>query len=167
LGLREEAGRRGVRAFVVLFETKFRSAGKAVKNGHSCAAVTHHRPAPRRRETERAKPIRDFIAGEGAGEEGARSACNAQIPNAKFQNRRRLASRPLFLKPWSLGDLEFARVACSHAESEHLPPGAHAFAANFARGARENFIAKMKRESGARPATACGSALASISSRNP
>jgi vitamin B12 transporter len=53
--------------------------------------------------------------------------------------------------------LGFARIAPRYAESEHLPRSTHACGA-IARAARENFIAKMKRESGAHR-SGCGSAL--------
>src|SRR3954468_6604336 len=63
------------RAWVVVL-CPFRSAGKAVKTGHSCAAVTHHRPASRIRGSKASR-----ATGEGAGEEarhGSREICGVR-----------------------------------------------------------------------------------------
>jgi hypothetical protein len=63
-----------------LFFFQSRSAGKAVKTGHSCAAVTHHKP--RRASSGVRKANRHASVGEGEGRGRAeKSAQELRSPN--------------------------------------------------------------------------------------
>lgn len=60
-----------------------RQQGKAVKTGHSCAAVTHQSKALPRGSHRAAKPI-GFAPGEGGAEAGARE--NAYATHAESEH---------------------------------------------------------------------------------
>lgn len=80
--MRAEAGGTLARNSL-FFSTHVRAAGKAVKTGHSCAAVTYQsRPTPRGTNA-RAKPIGVASGeGEGRGARGERSSCgHIRSPN--------------------------------------------------------------------------------------
>src|ERR1019366_6545313 len=108
-------GRAGLERWASEFFAEiFRATGKAVRIGHSCAAVTHHRPPSR----------------------ASGSTASRDRPMKAEARRRDHASR-------------------THPESEHLPRGnSRVLPRTLRAAARENFIAKMKRESGNVPATA-------------
>jgi len=118
----------------------FRSAGKAVKSGHSCAAVTHHKPQARRfTACESQSAI--SVAGEG---EGRGCACGAEVGSDKVQVTRgsigqaALKSWYLILAPLNL------RAARAKMRSPNICPGiSHACgpSAYCRRTERENFIA--------------------------
>ena len=101
------------------FFVSLKAAGKAVKIGYSCAAVTHQsRPPPR---GEHARKANRPAAGEGGGEA---ALSESEISNLRSRNGER----------------------ATHAKSEDSSLSAHALA-RFACAGRENFIAKMKRGS--------------------
>jgi hypothetical protein len=60
-----------------------RAAGKAVRIGHSCAAVTHHKPPPRG-ELARVQPI----GSQPVKAEVRRPRCARQIPKSKGPNSK-------------------------------------------------------------------------------
>jgi hypothetical protein len=107
------------------FHEYFQSAGKAVKSGHSCAAVTGYEPAPR--PFPGAGKANRIQFGEGAGEVRGAKVTRSEPSFSKESG----AFRPLFgieaLRPLALS--RDARTL----ESEYLPWGSHAFSANFAR----------------------------------
>jgi hypothetical protein len=72
--------------------------GKAVRTGHSCAAVSHHRPTPRR-PTARAKPIGALTPVKARGEEkplGRNPALQATHAESEYLARNKF--RPARLR---------------------------------------------------------------------
>jgi hypothetical protein len=70
------------------------SAGKAVKSGHSRAAVTSDNSLSRLRPVDApgAKPIADFVGGEGEGG-GEAKASQTRSPNTRSQATRETTHR--------------------------------------------------------------------------
>ena len=75
-----------------------KAAGKAVRIGHSCAAVTHHNPPPRG-ELARVQPI----GSQPVKAEVRRARCARQIPKSKGPNSKvGGAIAPAHLEIWPL-----------------------------------------------------------------
>ncbi|MDB6116217.1 MAG: hypothetical protein JWQ62_3162 [Lacunisphaera sp.] len=90
----EGGTRRFVRSPEVL-STHSEDPGKAVQTGHSCAAVTHHRP-PARRQARAQSQFPTPVGGEGEGRGAAtKVAAHMRSPNICLQNspRRRARAR--------------------------------------------------------------------------
>jgi|SRR5581483_4973750 len=106
------ARRMGSLAGFAVLSLLFEALGKAVKTGHSCAAVTHHRPPPRGRRAGKANRQRPVKA---RGEDAPRCAMN----KSKFQIPKRATAGKAASWGGELGVLYFARRARRYAESEH------------------------------------------------
>ena len=124
-----------------------RESGKAVRTGHSSAAVSHHEPSSRHGGNKASlRPSR-------GRRRGARTRRGAQIPDSQTANPNESAAFPAaaILGDRTSGVWSLCAERAPNAESEDLPLEAHcAGSAAMAEGRRETFIAYVKGESGSR-----------------
>jgi hypothetical protein len=140
------SGLVGGRRYAVLCSSE--ETGKAVRSGHSCAAVSHQSEPTARAANAGQSQFSASAGSEGEGGGCALSARECQISDSTFQ-RTPAVEFPRVLGVWISGILDICAVGRAiNAESEYPILGcSRVRRGNFAHAGGSIFIAKMKRGS--------------------
>ncbi len=140
------SGLVGGRSFAVL--CSFQETGKAVRSGHSCAAVSHPSKPTARAANAGQSQFSASAGSEGEGGGCAPSARKFQMPDPKIQ-KAPAAKAARVLRFWRSGILDICAAGRAiNAESEYPILGcSRVRRGNFAHAGGSIFIAKMKRGS--------------------